>query len=162
MFINCLWFIEQAWKTVFKPFTQKICEVICIFTNYLWKTGSWKRDVSFFAEFCTYFPKARGKDAALCAFLGPFKLQSQCKALKRLANACFYLILLDNRCPKGRHRALLHFMCQHVPFLLNVNAYWREKSIEIDRQEDRQSSLLPVDVMCHLLPFGGYVSFTAS
>ena len=30
---------------------MKICEVIWIFTNYLWKTGSWKRDVSFFAEF---------------------------------------------------------------------------------------------------------------
>ena len=24
MFINCLWFIEQAWETVFKPFTMKI------------------------------------------------------------------------------------------------------------------------------------------
>ena len=44
-FINCSWFIEQAWETVFKPFTMKICEVILIFTNYLWK-----RDV-FFAEF---------------------------------------------------------------------------------------------------------------
>ena len=49
MFINCLWFIEQAWEweTVFKPFTMKICEVIWICTNYLWKTGSWGRDVSF-------------------------------------------------------------------------------------------------------------------
>ena len=46
MFINCLWFIEQAWETVFKPFTMKICEVISIFTNYLWKTGSWKREFS--------------------------------------------------------------------------------------------------------------------
>ena len=27
MFINYLWFIE-AWETVFKPFTLKICEVI--------------------------------------------------------------------------------------------------------------------------------------
>jgi hypothetical protein len=53
MFINSLWFIEQAWETVFKPFTMKICEVIWIFTNYLWKTGSWKREVSFFAEFIT-------------------------------------------------------------------------------------------------------------
>jgi hypothetical protein len=26
MFTNCLWFIEQAWETVFKPFTMKICE----------------------------------------------------------------------------------------------------------------------------------------
>ena len=43
MFINCLWFIEQAWETVFKPFTMKICEVIWVFM----KTGSWKRDVSF-------------------------------------------------------------------------------------------------------------------
>ena len=34
-----------------KPFTMKICEVIWIFPNYLWKTGSWKREVSFFAEF---------------------------------------------------------------------------------------------------------------
>ena len=51
MFINCLRFIEQAWETVFKPFTMKICEVIWKFTNYLWKTGSWKRDHSFFAEF---------------------------------------------------------------------------------------------------------------
>jgi hypothetical protein len=51
MFINCLWFIEQAWETVFKPFTMKISQVIRIFTNYLWKTGSWKRDASFFAEF---------------------------------------------------------------------------------------------------------------
>ena len=46
MFISCL-----AWETVFKPFTMKICEVISIFSNYLWKTGSWKRDLSFFAEF---------------------------------------------------------------------------------------------------------------
>ena len=54
MFINCLWFIEQAWETLYnKPFIMKICEVIWIFTNYLWKTGSWKRDVSFFAEFMT-------------------------------------------------------------------------------------------------------------
>ena len=42
MFSNCLWFIEQAWETVFKFFTMKICEVIWIFINYLWKTGSWK------------------------------------------------------------------------------------------------------------------------
>ena len=39
MFITCLWFIEQAWETVFQPFTMKICEVIL---NFLWKTGSWK------------------------------------------------------------------------------------------------------------------------
>ena len=51
MLNNCLWFIERTWETVFKPFTMKICEVIWIFTNYLWKTGSWKREVSFFAEF---------------------------------------------------------------------------------------------------------------
>ena len=31
MFINCLWLIEQAWETVFKPFAMKICEVIIIF-----------------------------------------------------------------------------------------------------------------------------------
>ena len=51
MFMNCLWFNEQEWETVFKPFTMKICEVIWIFTNYLWKTGSWKREVYFFAKF---------------------------------------------------------------------------------------------------------------
>ena len=48
MFIHCLWFIEQAWETVFKPFPMKICEVIWIFTNDLWETGYWKRDISFF------------------------------------------------------------------------------------------------------------------
>ena len=31
MFMNCLWFNEQAWETVFKPFTFKISEVIWIF-----------------------------------------------------------------------------------------------------------------------------------
>ena len=41
--------IDQAWELVFKPFTMKICEVIWIFTNYLWKTGFWKRDISFFS-----------------------------------------------------------------------------------------------------------------
>ena len=33
MFINCLWFIEQAWETVFKPLSMKICEVIWIFNK---------------------------------------------------------------------------------------------------------------------------------
>ena len=51
MFINCLWFIEHAWETVFKPFTMKIYQAIWIFMNYLWKTGSYKRAVSFFTEF---------------------------------------------------------------------------------------------------------------
>ena len=46
-----LWSIEQAWETVFKPFTMKIWEVIWIFMNDLWTTGSWKKDVSFLAEF---------------------------------------------------------------------------------------------------------------
>ena len=64
MFINCLWFIEQAWETVFKPFTMKICEVIWIFANDLWKTGSWKGDVSFYAEF-------RCKFAVCIVFLSP-------------------------------------------------------------------------------------------
>jgi hypothetical protein len=30
MFINGLWFIEQAWETVVKPFTMRIFEVIWI------------------------------------------------------------------------------------------------------------------------------------
>ncbi len=29
MFIHCLWFIDQPWKTLFKPFKIKICKVIC-------------------------------------------------------------------------------------------------------------------------------------
>ena len=27
---------------------MKICVIIWVFTNYLWKTGSWKRDIYFF------------------------------------------------------------------------------------------------------------------
>ena len=39
MFINCLWFNEQAWETVFKPFTMKICEVIWIFKMIFERQG---------------------------------------------------------------------------------------------------------------------------
>ena len=54
MYINCLWFIEQARETVFKRFTMEICEVIWIFTNDLWKTGSWKGKVYFFVYIKVY------------------------------------------------------------------------------------------------------------
>jgi hypothetical protein len=45
--MNCLWFIEQARETVFKPFTMKICEVILDFYELSLKE---KSDVSFLAE----------------------------------------------------------------------------------------------------------------
>jgi hypothetical protein len=41
------------------------CEVIWIFTHYLWKTGSWKRDVSFFAEFIYIYVSFGGKVISL-------------------------------------------------------------------------------------------------
>jgi hypothetical protein len=36
---KCLWLIEQAWETVFKPFKMKIWEMIWIFRNYLGNPG---------------------------------------------------------------------------------------------------------------------------
>uniref|UniRef100_A0A8C7HKC9 Zona pellucida sperm-binding protein 3 n=1 Tax=Oncorhynchus kisutch TaxID=8019 RepID=A0A8C7HKC9_ONCKI len=39
MFINCLWFIEQAWETVFKPFTMKLFGYVQIIFERVLKKG---------------------------------------------------------------------------------------------------------------------------
>ena len=45
MFINSLWFIEQAWETVFNLLQWRSVKLFGFFFKYLWKTGSWKREV---------------------------------------------------------------------------------------------------------------------
>jgi len=45
---NCLWFIEQAWKTLFKPFLINICKAYLDFTNEFLNIVSLKKEV--FAE----------------------------------------------------------------------------------------------------------------
>jgi hypothetical protein len=49
MFINCLWFIEQAWETVFNPFT--ITKLFGFLRIIFERQGPEKRNVSLFAEF---------------------------------------------------------------------------------------------------------------
>jgi hypothetical protein len=56
MFINCLWFIEQAWETVLKPFTMKIYEVIWIFQNIFERQGPEKGTFLLLQSSHTYIP----------------------------------------------------------------------------------------------------------
>jgi hypothetical protein len=48
-------FIVHWTSMFFKAFTMKTCEVIWMFTIYLWKTASWKRAVSFFWIVCIQY-----------------------------------------------------------------------------------------------------------
>ena len=51
MFINCLWFIEQAWETVLKPFKMKTCELFGFLQIIFERHGPEKRGIPFYAEF---------------------------------------------------------------------------------------------------------------
>jgi hypothetical protein len=54
MFINCLWFIEQAWETEINPLQLKSVKLFGFLRIIFERQGPGKRDVSFFAEFIWY------------------------------------------------------------------------------------------------------------